>query len=421
MKKRVLSAIVVSGLALSVSLTACSSEESSGSGDSQTLKVWDLQQSGKDINESYAPIIKAFEKANPGVKVELTVTPYEQYLDKALLALNGSSGPDVLSLDQIWMAQLAAAGQIIPLDKDIEASSTIKADDFFTGAWESNVYADETYGIPLNADVWEQMYYNADLFKAAGLDPDKPPTTWDDWNTALEKLTDASTDQAGISLIGCKNEGSVVVTNSLMFSNGGSVITDDASSYDSPENKAALEQYAKLASFAPTGVAATCEQDAVSRFTAGKSAMLLDGSWQQDTMKTAASFDWRIAVPPTPEGDTFVGALGGFNLGISAKAKNSELAFKWIEFLTTPENQEAVNSLIPALKTAGADFVEANRQQPEVVLETLENGATRPATPVYPQVSQAQQDTVQAILGGEDVAKALADGSKAVDAAIAAQ
>ncbi|WP_404444780.1 sugar ABC transporter substrate-binding protein [Microbacterium marinum] len=383
--------------------------------------MWDLQQSGKDINESYAPIIQSFEEENPGVTVELTVIPYEQYLNKALLALNGSSGPDVLSLDQIWMAQLAAAGQISPLDEQIEASSSIKPDDFFAGAWDSNVYNDETYGIPMNADVWEQLYYNADLFEAAGLDPDEPPTTWDEWNSALEKLTDPSTDQAGISLIGCKNEGSVVVTNSLMFSNGGSVITDNASSYDSPENQAALEQYAKLASFAPTGVAATCEQDAVSRFTAGKAAMLLDGSWQQDTMKTAASFDWRIAVPPAPEGKTFVGALGGFNLGISARADNPDLAFKWIEYLTTPENQVAINSLIPALKTAGADFVQANRQQPEVVLETLENGGTRPATPVYPQVSQAQQDTVQAILGGEDVSKAMADGSKAIEAAISAQ
>lgn len=418
MNKRVLSTIAVSGLALSLSLTACSSGNSS---DDEILQVWDLQQSGKDINESYAPIIKSFEEANPGITVELTVLPYEQYLNKALLALNGSSGPDVLSLDQIWMAQLAAAGQISPLDDQITASSTIKADDFFPGAWDSNIYDDKTYGIPLNADVWEQLYYNADLLTAAGLDPDAPPTTWEEWNSALEKLTDPSTDQAGISLIGCKNEGSVVITNSLMFSNGGSVITDNASTYDSPENKAALEQYAKLASFAPTGVAATCEQDAVSRFTAGKAAMLLSGSWQQDTMKTAANFDWRIAIPPTPAGETFVGALGGFNLGVSANAKNPDLAFKWIEYLTTPENQEAVNSLIPALKSAGADFVNANRQQPEVVLETLENGTTRPATPTYPQVSQAQQDVVQAILGGEAVSKALTDGSKAIDAAVSAQ
>lgn len=416
MNKRVLSTVALGALALSVSLTACSSGD--GGGDSTTLEVWDLQQSGKDINASYAPIIQSFEEANPGVEVKLTVIPYEQYLNKALLALNGSSGPDVLSLDQIWMAQLAAAGQISALDEQIEASSTITPDDFFAGAWASNVYDESTYGVPLNADVWEQLYYNADLFEKAGLDPDSPPTTWEEWNAALEKLTDPSTDQAGISLIGCKNEGSVVVTNSLMFSNDGSVISDDASSYDSAENAAALEQYATLAEFAPAGVAATCEQDAVARFTAGKAAMLLDGSWQQDTMKTSADFDWRIAVPPVPEGKTFIGALGGFNLGISAKATDPELAFKWIEHLTTAENQVAVNSLIPALKTAGADFVAENRQQPDVVLETLENGGTRPATPVYPQISKAQQDAVQAILGGEDVAKALAEGSKAIDTAI---
>lgn len=419
MKKRLLGAIAVSGLALTVSLTACSS--GGGDSDTQTLKVWDMQQSGKDITQAYAPIISAFEKANPGTKVELTVLPYEQYLNKALLALNGSSGPDVLSLDQIWMAQLAAAGQITPLDKRIADSSAITPDDYYTGAWKSNEYDGKTYGVPLNADVWEQLYYNADLFKAAGLDPDTPPTTWDEWNADLAKLTDAGAGQAGISLIGCKNEGSVVVTNSLMFSNGGSVVTDGTSSYDSPENAAAMEQYAKLASFAPTGVAATCEQDAVSRFTAGKAAMLLAGSWQQDTMKSSANFDWRIAVPPTPDGGTFVGALGGFNLGVSAKATNPDLAFKWIEFLSTAKNQEAVNSLIPALKSAGSAFVKANRQQPDVVLETLENGGTRPATPVYPKVSQAQQDAVQAILGGKDISAALTSAGTAIDKAVVSQ
>lgn len=416
MKKTLLSAALAGGIVLS--LAACAGGGGSTAGaDGTTLEIWDMQQSSKDINEAYAPLIAEFEAANPGSTVKVTAFPYEQYRDKVLVAMKGGTGPDVLALDQVWMAEFAAGKLIQPLDDRLAASKDISADDFFAGAWASNEYNDETWGVPLNADVWEQMYYNADLFTAAGLDPDKPPTTWEEWTAAAKALTKAP-DQFGISMIGCKDEGSVVTTDSFIFSNGGSIITDGKASFDSPETIAALTQYNDLLQFAPTGSAGTCEQDAVGRFTAGKAAMLLAGSWQQDTMKSSADFDWRIAVPPAPAGKSFVGALGGFNLAVNAKSASSDLAFKWIEFMSQPANQTAVNSLIPALKAPGEEFVKANRSQPEVVLETLSTGSPRPLSPVYPAVSQAQQDAVQAIIGGEPVASAVATANDAITTAL---
>lgn len=415
MKKTVASAIVAAGMVLS--LGACASPGAQDSSDGMTLEIWDMQQSSKDINEAYAPLVDAFEADNPGAKVKVTSFPYEQYRDKVLVAMKGGTGPDVLALDQVWMAEFAAAKLISPLDEQLAKSKTINSDDFYAGAWDSNKYNDQIWGVPLNADVWEQMYYNADLFAAAGLDPDSPPTTWDEWTAAAETLTTAG-DQFGISMIGCKDEGAIVTTNSFIFSNGGSIIEDGASSFNSPENVEALSQYSELLKFAPTGSAGTCEQDAVGRFTSGKAAMLLAGSWQQDTMKSAADFDWRIAVPPAPEGKSFVGALGGFNLGVNAKTKSSDLAFKWVEFMSQPENQVAVNSLIPALKASGEDFAMANRVQPEVVLETLLNGSPRPLSPVYPAVSKAQQDAVQAIIAGEPVEQAVAKAHDVINEAL---
>jgi multiple sugar transport system substrate-binding protein len=135
-------------------------------------------------------------------------------------------------------------------------------------------------------------------------------------------------------------------------------------------------------------------------------------------MKEAADFDWRIAVPPAPEDGSFVGALGGFNLGVNAKSKSPDLAFQWVEFMAQPENQLAVNSLIPALKASGEEFAMANRVQPEVVLETLRTGSPRPLSPVYPAISQAQQDAVQAIIAGEPVDKAVKKAHDAINEAL---
>ena len=419
MKKKLLGALLVGGLA--ASLVGCSGGGTGASGASgtsgKTLEVWDMQQSSKDINAAYAPLVKKFESDNPGTTVKVTAFPYEQYRDKVLVAMKGGTGPDVLALDQVWMAEFAAGGLISPLDDQLASSKAIKQSDFFTGAWASNQYQGKTYGVPLNADVWEQMYYNADMFRAAGLNPDAPPTTWDGWKQAADKLTKAP-DQFGMSLIGCKGETSVVLTDSLLFSNGGKVVDGDHAAFNSPEDVQALDQYKKLAADAPAGTSGTCEQDAVGRFTSGKAAMLLDGSWQQDTMKTAAKFDWRIAVPPAPDGKKFVGALGGFNLAMNAKTKSSDLAFKWMEFMSQPDNQTAVNSLIPALKDVGTKFVQANRKQPDVVLNTLNGGAPRPLSPAYPAISTAEQNAIQAIIGGKSATDAAKDANTAIDQAL---
>jgi multiple sugar transport system substrate-binding protein len=392
--------------------TGCGGDSGSGDdGGSKVITIWDQEQSAKDIAEGYETVVKQFEKDHPGVTVKVETFPFAQYRDKMLVAMKGGTGPDVMTLDQVWTPEFAAAGLIEPLDDKIGSSDVIKEDDFFKGAWESNQFQDQMWGVPLNFDVWEQMYYNADLFKAAGLDPDKPPTTWSEWNDAAKKLNNPP-NSFGMGLIGCKDESSSVLTDSLIFSNGGEILDDNGDvAFDSPENVEAFEQYQSLLAYAPNGSAGACEQDIVNQFTAGKAAMILDGSWQQDTMKTAAKFDWRIALPPAPDGEEFVGALGGWNLAVNAKSDNSDLAFELIEDLSEPENQAAVNSLIPALQSAGEKFVNDNRKQPEVILEALASGRPRPASPVYPQLSQIQQGAVQDIIGGADVKSVLSDAA----------
>jgi multiple sugar transport system substrate-binding protein len=394
--------------------TGCGSnnggDASGGSnGGSKVITIWDQEQSAKNIAEGYKTVVSQFEKAHPGVTVKVQTFPFAQYRDKMLVAMKGGTGPDVMTLDEVWTPEFAAAGLIEPVDSRIAKSSSIKEANFFPGAWKSNNYAGKMWGVPLNFDVWEEMYYNADMFKAAGLNPDKPPTTWSDWNAAAAKLN-APPKQFGIGLIGCKDESSSVMTDSLLFSNGGQILDDAGKvAFNSPANVAAYQQYKDLLKYAPNGTSGACESDVVNQFTAGKVAMILDGSWQQDTMKTAAKFDWRIALPPAPDGKKFVGALGGWNLALNAKSKNADLAFQFIETLSEAKNQAAVNSLIPALKSAGEEFVKAKRKQPEVILAALSSGVPRPASPVYPQLSQVQQSALQAVIGGTDPQKALGD------------
>jgi multiple sugar transport system substrate-binding protein len=385
-----------------------------------TVEIWDQQQSDKNIQDAYTAALTAFQQANPDVEVKITTFPYAQYRDKLLVAVNGGTGPDVMSLDEIWTPEFAAAQVIDPLDDRVAASTAIKPELFFTGAWDTNKYQDKIWGIPLNFDVWEQMYYNADLFKAAGLDPDNPPKTWDDWLAAVKTLTKAP-DQFGIGMIGHKGEDTTVVINSLMYSNGGAVIDDSGKAViDSPKNLAALTFYTQLAQQAPEGVANADEAGCAAAFTAGQVAIILDGSWQQDSFNQSAKFDWRIAVPPAPAGKSFIGALGGWNYAINKGSKSKDAAFKVIEFLSTEkEVQKTINSLTPALKAAGEEFVKEKRKQPDVILTTLNTGRPRPISPIYPQVSDVEQSMVQSFWSGTAVADALKDAHKQIEDLIA--
>ena len=134
------------------------------------LKFWDNQQTESGLSQYQKEAVKSFEAANPGIKVEVTTIPYPEYQQRLLTAVQGGNAPDVSTIDQIWVAAFAEAGAIEPLD-DLAKKSGITANAFFPGAWASANYGGKLWGIPFNVDVWQFSFYNADLLKAAGVEP----------------------------------------------------------------------------------------------------------------------------------------------------------------------------------------------------------------------------------------------------------
>lgn len=380
------------------------------------LTIWDQQQSSKNIASGYKGVFAAFEKANPGVTVTIHTFPYSEYEAKLLTALKGGTGPDVFTTDEIWTSTFAAAGVIEPLTSYLR-SSTIKASEFFAPAWATNVYKGQVWGVPLNFDVWEQMYYNVDMFKKAGIAG--PPKTWPQMLADAKKLNDPP-KQFGVDLIGCQSEATSTLVDSFIYSNGGTVIGPNGkAAFATTPDMQALSYYKALAAYAPKGVVNSCEADQDAEFVAGKVAMIFDGDWEQDTFNSEAHFKWGVAVPPAPVGKHFVGDLGGWNLVINKKSPDQATAFKLIEFLSQPANEEAVNSLIPALKSAGSAFVKHNRKAPGLITHILNTSKPRPISPEYLSVSNIEQAMVEKILEGTPVAKAGKSADSQIDSTLA--
>lgn len=396
-----------------------SGEDAAFGGDPITLTFWDHEQSSKEMDAAYESAATAFQELYPNVTVEIETFPFEQYQEKLLIAVKGNTGPDIMSLDQPWVPQFAESGLVAPLDDYVASSQAVSQEEFFSAAWDSTVWKDQQWAVPLGFDVWEQLVWNPDLFTAAGLDPNTPPATWAELLEYAEALT--GDGQYGIVLPSAMSEVIPVFNNSFIYSNGGAIINEEGEVViDSPEN---LETYTylyqDLIQFAPEGMTNMDQGAAEALFTSGKVAMMFNGNWSQETMDAQATFDWQIAVPPVPNaGDTFHGATGGWNLAVSANSENPEAAFAFIEYLTTTVDiQVAVAANTPAYIPA-ADVYLAERKFPEVLREVSETGMPRPKTPVYPTISEIQQTGVQRMIQGEDIATVMQDMQSQIEQAI---
>ncbi len=381
------------------------------------LKLWSMQQSDRRVIDNQNSVIAEFQEMNPNVTIELEVTPYAAYRDKLLVAAKGGNPPDISVVDHIWNPEFGAAGLIIPLDDYLSASS-IKKDVFFKGAWDTTVYKDKVWGIPMDVGAWEELYYNADLFTKAGV---SIPQTWDEWLKIGRKLTvdtnkDGEIDQWGIYLLGAKSEATVVFIDSLIFSNGGKITSDDGKRgmLDSPQVIEAMEFYKKLVEIAPPGVPNADQEQSSQYFTTGKVAMETIGEWEQETIiNRAPDLNWKIAIIPVPKrGDTFHATFGGWNFVIYEDSKYKDTAWDFIEFASTEERNFKMASLTPARLDAAQKYLSEFKRQPEVVFEIMENAYPRPISPIYPQVSEIQQEMVQEILLGKNVRQACVDANK---------
>src|SRR5258706_2592311 len=379
-----------------------------------TLEYWDNQQAASGLSDIQKAAVTEFEAANPDIKVNVTTVPYAEYQDKLLIASQGGTPPDVSTVDQIWNSQYGVVGAIIPLDDFIAKSKTVKQDAFFPGAWASATYQGKVWGVPFNVDVWQFSFYNADLLKAASVKPDDL-TTWEGLKAAAPKLTNKDKGQYAVGLFGHKGEDTVVVMDSFIYSNGGSVLNADGTcALDKPEAAAALQYLVDLLPYAPEGVANSASSDMHQLFANGSLAIEWWPALEQAGLQKT-TLNWDFANGTAPQGKTPIGTYGGWNLVIYKASKHQAEAWRFIEWMTAKENNGKLVDLIPANVEAAKAFLQANRKGPDKIIAHLNNARPRPLSPVYNQVSAVQQDLAQAIFSGTPVKDAVATACAAIN------
>ncbi len=144
----------------------------------------------------------AFAKTYPNITVEKQNLGYDQILDKIRTAALGNAAPMVARLMLLWSPELAAKGFLQELRPEDVGYPTAE---FWPAAIKSVTWHDKLYGVPTNNETMA-MIWNADLFHQAGLDPDKPPATWDDVVAYSKQIKD-KTGKNGYGLVARANAG----------------------------------------------------------------------------------------------------------------------------------------------------------------------------------------------------------------------
>jgi len=163
--------------------------------DKIKLVVWGLQ-SGKETAGLDAQIAK-FERLNPDIDVSnLSIGAGKMNPQKLMTSIVGGAPPDVIHQDRFTVGDWASRGTFMPLDSFLAKESgpeSIKESNYYPAAWKEAVYQGKVFAIPTGIDD-RMLMYNRKVFRDAGLDPDKPPRTWEELRAMAKKITSRNAD-----------------------------------------------------------------------------------------------------------------------------------------------------------------------------------------------------------------------------------
>jgi multiple sugar transport system substrate-binding protein len=341
------------------SLTACSSSSASGHSGKLTLSVVSLLPgSEKAAFDTFNARVAAFEKANPTIDVQ----PHEYKWEATTFAsqLAGGTLPDVFEIPLTDAGTLIANGQLADLNDQFQKLP-------YAGQFNQNLLDKgkgqngHVYAIPAKSIYGVALHYNRALFQQAGLDPDKPPTTWDEVRADAKAIKD-KTGVAGYAMMASGATGGWQLT-AAMYSRGGQVqqVQKDGSYKSTLDNDAARKQleWLKAMRWQDNSVLAdtTLAWDTINQaFAAGQVGMYTSGSDVYSSLVETLGVtgkDYGLTALPL-EGSGAGVLVGGTLAAVGAKADKAtkDAAMKWIDFYylqnLVDENQAVENAKVRA-------------------------------------------------------------------------
>lgn len=344
MKHRTKGLGAIAGLALAgLALAGCGggagTESSGGTEASGTISLW----ARSDTSPFIEPLVDAYNDSHD-TTVELTLVPAgSSFTQKLGSALASGSGPDVVSLNLVYAPFFASAGQLLDVTdraNELGYLDDLNASEIDVGTWDSKLYA-----VPFTGDA-SALLYNKTLFTEAGLDPDAPPTTWGDVQSAAEAITALGDDKYGYYFPGSGSGWNLFTFTPYIWADGGDVLSgegaDQVATLDTPEVADALGFYRDMwdSGVIPASAETDDGTQILSLFAAGKIGMLANGAFAYSELTNKyPDIDFGITPIPGSNGGS-ASFAGGDTLAITKDTKNADAAWDFLAWSTSQEVQE---------------------------------------------------------------------------------
>ena len=307
---------------------------------------------------SHQIVADAFMQEHPEIKIEVWNQPWEDYFTKIQALWASGDAKTIPDVAFLWPTpKYASEGVLENLDSYIEASG-YDLNDYWPGLLESAKYDGSVYGFPRDIEA-NVLYYNKDLFDAAGVSYPDDTWTWDDLQAAAEKLTvkDASgnTTQYALAM-----EGGVGKYSKWIMQNGGAILDDmrnpSKCMMDDPKTVEAVTFFADLINngyaMRPADLSQAGGDSAV--FASDQAAMIIQNTSRVSAFN-AAGKNYDVAVVPIPAGGQRFNGAGGAAWVMSSGSDNKDAAWTFLQWLQSTDGGEKIyterGEIFPALQS----------------------------------------------------------------------
>ena len=388
-----------------------------------TYLLWGSPQEGAVWNQ----IAATFESAHPDINVTVEVADWDSYWEKLRVQMAGGTPPDVFAMDAPLYPDWQSRGVLLNLQPYLDADPSL-LDGVYPITLDAYKTPEGMFGLPRDFQTIV-LYYNQDMFDAAGVAYPTDAWTYADLRDAAKKLTldkdgDGSTDQWGFWDGGYDME---PFWGSLVWAHGGDVI-DVAAGKTLIASGEATAAFQLMADMWLVDKSMPTEQQLAQYgwdgFLSGVSAMGVSGHWSVPEY-SAVAFKWDIA--PMPLGPA--GRATGVNSAgfvIAKDSKNPDAAWEFVKYAFSDAGQTELAKMglaIPVRKSvaeSAAYLDQPTKIDHALFVKALDYARVKPVFKGYEEWSGAVGDALLTIWSGEaTVADALAEAAAAGDDALA--
>ncbi|HEY5791248.1 MAG TPA: ABC transporter substrate-binding protein [Gammaproteobacteria bacterium] len=373
-------------------------------------------------------LVADFMKENPDINVKaIYAGNYNDARIKALAALKSGQPAQLSVMFSIDIYELIEQDAIVAFD-DIVQTDADRAwlNGFFPSLMENGKTAGKTWGIPFQRSTIV-MYYNKDAFREAGLDPEKPPATWDELVAAGKKLVKKNGNQVERWGMMIPSTGYPYwMFGALTMQNGQTLMNGDGNQtyFDAAATKEALQFWQDLGSKHGVMPSGTIEWGTLRKnFLEGQTAIMWHSTGNLTAVKDSAKFDFGVAMLPANKRRGTPTGGGNFYIFKQTSAEERTAAMKLVRFMTQPERTAEwsiktgyIGTRPDAYETAALKQYVIEFPPAAVARDQLEFATAELSTYQTGRVRKLLDDAIQSVLtGSKSVDEALGSAQQQAD------